>query len=133
MNKARENQKLKKWETITITANISNTPQTTNNKSKITGKRIAIKNRNFKKMDNFIKNQKNNITKMWDNKYGIKTRMRKFKIWNSKIKTRHRPAFKELSKIKCKEGMNYRIKISQNISKIWMIKNLFLQFLNHSI
>lgn len=31
-------------------------------------------------MDNFIKNQKNNITKMWDNKYGIKTRMRKFKI-----------------------------------------------------
>ena len=28
------------------------------------------------------------------------------------------PALKELSKIKCKEGMNYRIKISQNISKI---------------
>ena len=133
MNKARENQKLKKWETITITANISNTPQTSNNKSKITGKRIAIKNRNFKKMDNFIKNQKNNITKMWDNKYGIKTRMRKFKIWNSKIKTRHMPALKELSKIKCKEGMNYRIKISQNISKIWMIKNHFPQFLNHSI
>ncbi len=125
MNKARENQKLKKWEIITIMVNISNTPQTTNNKSKITGKRIAIKSRDFKKMDNFIKNQKNNITKMWDNKYGIKTRMRNFKIWNSKIKIITRPALKEWSKIKCKEEMNYRIKISQNISKIWMIKNLF--------
>jgi hypothetical protein len=70
---------------------------------------------------------------MWDNKYGITTRMRNFKIWNSKIKIRPRPALKELSKIKCKEEMNYRIKILQNISKILMIKNLFPQFLNHSI
>ena len=40
-----ENKKIKKWEAVTITAIA---PQTIDNKSKTTGKRIAIKNKNFK-------------------------------------------------------------------------------------
>lgn len=106
-------------------------PQTsysTNNKSKTTGKRIAIKNRNFKIMDNIIKNQKNNITKIWDNnKYGIIINMHKLTFRNSKIKSKRNPILKKLSrliKIKFKQNNNYRIKILTNINKISMITNL---------
>lgn len=54
-------------------------------------------------MPNITKNQKNNITKIWDSKFGITTSKRKLTFRNSKVKTRCRPAFKELSKIKSKE------------------------------
>ena len=84
---------------------------TTDSKSKITGKRIAIKNRNFKKMDNFTMNQKNTITKIWDNKFGIITSMRKFTFRNSSIKTRPRRLTKERGKIKFKASTKFKIKI----------------------
>jgi hypothetical protein len=54
-------------------------------------------------MPNITKNQKNNITKIWDSKFGITTSKRKLTFRNSKVKTRSIPAFKELSQIKCKE------------------------------
>jgi hypothetical protein len=54
-------------------------------------------------MPNITKNQKNNITKIRDSKFGITTSKRKLAFRNSKVKTRSRPAFKELSQIKYKE------------------------------
>lgn len=114
MSKVMENKKIKKLEAVTITAN---TLQTTDNKSKTTGKRIAIKSRNFKIMHNIIKNQKNNITKIWDSKFGIKTSKRKLTIRNSKVKTKFKPAPKELSQIKFKVRTKSKFQISQNISK----------------
>ena len=130
MSKVMENKKIKKWEAVTITAIA---PQTIDNKSKTTGKRIAIKNKNFKIMPNITKNQKNNITKIRDSKFGITTSKRKLAFRNSKVKTRSRPAFKELSQIKYKEWTKWKFQILQNISKTWMITNLFKQLPNHSI
>ena len=47
-------------------------------------------------MDNIIKNQKNNITKIWDNnKYGIIINMHKLIYRNSKIKFKRNPLLKE--------------------------------------
>jgi hypothetical protein len=59
--------KIKIRKMLTIISNIKTihlkTINLTNKQSKIIGKKIAIKNKNFKNMNNIIENQ---ITKIWD-------------------------------------------------------------------